>query len=91
MSDDDIRERVRRNMERLGIPKGTDHPTLLALGATPLQCSACMMSTEHARWCPYHPEANVGAHLRYADGVGGNEAQWIEDDQADSYTEDDPA
>lgn len=43
---DDIRERVRQNMERLGIPKGTDHPALLALGATPLYtlCPLCRLA-----------------------------------------------
>lgn len=33
---DDVRTRARRNMDRMNIPKGTDDPLLLALGATPL-------------------------------------------------------
>jgi len=36
MSDDDLKRRVIERMERDGIPRGTDDPGLLALGARPL-------------------------------------------------------
>lgn len=45
MSDDDIAQRTRDNMARLGIPKGTDDPLLLALGAEPF-----MIPVPKDRW-----------------------------------------
>lgn len=33
---DDLRRRVLERMERDGIPRGTDHPDLLSMGATPI-------------------------------------------------------
>lgn len=35
-----LRERTRRRMAAERIPMGTDDPTLLALGASPLRCLA---------------------------------------------------
>jgi len=37
----DVGQRARANMDRLGIPVGTDDPLLLALGATPLPETTC--------------------------------------------------